>query len=134
AAQLFTMSLQKSLAPVELCRAVLDRIDRVNPNLNAFCAITADAAMEAARRAEQATARGETLGPLHGIPFTIKDLAFTKGVRTMSGSFVFQHRMTDVDAPYVRRLRDAGGIMIGKTTTPEFGWKALGDSPLTGIT
>jgi aspartyl-tRNA(Asn)/glutamyl-tRNA(Gln) amidotransferase subunit A len=124
----------KALSPVEICRAVLDRIERVNPALNAFCAVTADTALEAARRAEQAAVRGETLGPLHGVPITIKDLAFTRGVRTMSGSFVFEHRMTDVDAPYVRRLKDAGGIMIGKTATPEFGWKALGDSPLTGIT
>jgi aspartyl-tRNA(Asn)/glutamyl-tRNA(Gln) amidotransferase subunit A len=134
ATELLTLIRRKTLSPVEICRAVLDRIDRVNPKLNAFCAITADAALDTARRAEQATARGESLGPLHGVPFTIKDLAFTQGVRTMSGSFVFEHRVTDVDAPYVRRLKEAGGVMIGKTTTPEFGWKALGDSPLTGIT
>jgi aspartyl-tRNA(Asn)/glutamyl-tRNA(Gln) amidotransferase subunit A len=134
ATELLPLIRTKALSPVEICRAVLDRIERLNPVLNAFCAVTADTALEAARRAEQAVARGEKLGPLHGIPFTIKDLVFTRGLRTMSGSRIFEHRVTDVDAPYVRRLKEAGGIMIGKTTTPEFGWKALGDSPLTGIT
>ncbi len=134
ATELLSLIRAKALSPVELCRAVLDRIERLNPRLNACCAITADTALDTARRAEQAAARGEPLGPLHGIPFTIKDLAFTRGVRTMSGSFIFEHRVTEVDAPYVRRLKEAGGVMIGKTTTPEFGWKALGDSPLTGIT
>ena len=134
ATELLSLIRAKALSPVELCRALLDRIERLNPTLNACCAVTAETALETARRAEQAAARGEALGPLHGIPFTIKDLVFTRGVRTMSGSFIFEHRVTDVDAPYVRRLKDAGGIMIAKTTTPEFGWKALGDSPLTGIT
>ncbi len=134
ATQLLSLIRSKALSPVELCRAVLGRIERLNPRLNAFCAMTADTALDTARRAEQAVMRGEPLGPLHGLPFTIKDLAFTRGVRTMSGSFVFEHRVTDVDAPFVRRLKEAGGVMIGKTTTPEFGWKALGDSPLTGIT
>jgi len=134
ATELSSLIKTKAISPVELTRAVLDRIEQANPKLNAFCALTADPALDAARRAEAAVMRDDTLGPLHGIPFTIKDLAFTKGVRTMSGSFIFEHRVTDVDAPHVRRLKDAGGIMIGKTTTPEFGWKALGDSPLTGIT
>src|SRR5207253_7554716 len=87
-----------------------------------------------ARDAEAAVMRGGPLGPLHGIPYSIKDLAFTRGVRTMSGSHIFATRVPDVDAPFVRRLAAAGGVMLGKTTSPEFGWKALGDSPLTGIT
>jgi aspartyl-tRNA(Asn)/glutamyl-tRNA(Gln) amidotransferase subunit A len=124
----------KKLSPVELTRAVLERIERLNPRLNAFCAITAHAALAAARDAEDALTQGRPLGPLHGIPFTIKDLHFTAGVKTMSGSFIFADRVPDVDAPFVRRLREAGGIMVAKTTTPEFGWKAIGDSPLTGIT
>ncbi|HEY7362939.1 MAG TPA: amidase [Methylomirabilota bacterium] len=124
----------KQLSPVELVRAVLERIERLNPTLNAFCTVTAEAALAAARRAEQALMKSESLGPLHGIPFSIKDLTLTRGVRTMSGSHAFQHRVPDVDAPVVRRLHAAGGIMVGKTTTPEFGWKAIGDSPLTGIT
>jgi aspartyl-tRNA(Asn)/glutamyl-tRNA(Gln) amidotransferase subunit A len=124
----------KQLSPVELVRGVLERIERLNPTLNAFCTVTAEAALAAARRAEQALMKGESLGPLHGIPFSIKDLTLTRGVLTMSGSCAFQHRVPDVDAPVVRRLHAAGGIMVGKTTTPEFGWKAIGDSPLTGIT
>jgi aspartyl-tRNA(Asn)/glutamyl-tRNA(Gln) amidotransferase subunit A len=123
----------RQVSPVEVTRAVLERIGRVNPALNAFCTLTADAALAAAREAEQAVMSGQRLGPLHGIPFSIKDLARTRGVRTMYGSHIFADLVPDQDAPYVRRLTAAGGIMLGKTTSPEFGWKAIGDSPLTGI-
>jgi aspartyl-tRNA(Asn)/glutamyl-tRNA(Gln) amidotransferase subunit A len=124
----------KALSPVEAARTALERIDSLNPKLNAFCTITADIALDTARAAEQAVMRGDPLGPLHGVPYSVKDLNFTKGVRTMGGSFIFQDRVPDTDAPLVRRLKAAGGVMLGKTTSPEFGWKALGDSPLTGIT
>src|SRR5207247_6843370 len=134
ATDLATMIRTNQLSPVELTRAVLDRIEHLNPKLNAFCTLTADAALVRASEAEAAVMRGEALGHLHGVPFSIKDLTFTKGVRTMSGSHIFATRVPDTDAPFVRRLHAAGGIMLGKTTSPEFGWKALGDSPLTGIT
>jgi aspartyl-tRNA(Asn)/glutamyl-tRNA(Gln) amidotransferase subunit A len=134
ATELAALIRSKKLSPVELTGAVLDRIERLNPTLNAFCTVTADTALAAARAAEQAVMAGKPLGPLHGLPFSVKDLAFTKGVRTMGGSHIFATRVPDVDAPYVRRLHEAGGIFVGKTTSPEFGWKALGDSPLTGIT
>jgi len=124
----------KALSPVEVTRAVLERIERVNPAINAFCTVTAAAALAAARAAEAAVMKGERLGPLHGIPVSIKDLALVKGVPCRFGSHIFAQRVAEVDAPFVRRLRDAGAILTGKTTTPEFGWKALGDSPLTGIT
>jgi aspartyl-tRNA(Asn)/glutamyl-tRNA(Gln) amidotransferase subunit A len=124
----------KTLSPVELTRAVLERIERLNPTLNAFCTVPAEAALASARQAEQAMMAGRLLGPLHGLPFSVKDLALTRGVPTMFGSHIFATRVPDVDAPYVRRLHEAGGVLIGKTTSPEFGWKALGDSPLTGIT
>jgi aspartyl-tRNA(Asn)/glutamyl-tRNA(Gln) amidotransferase subunit A len=124
----------KALSPVELTRAVLERIERVNPVVNAFCTLTADGALAQAREAERAVTSGAPLGPLHGIPYSIKDLNFTKGVRTMGGSFIFEHRVPDADAAFIPRLQKAGGILLGKTTSPEFGWKALGDSPLTGIT
>jgi len=78
--------------------------------------------------------RRESLGPLHGIPVGIKDLAMVAGAPFMGGSHIFADRVAPADAPFVRRIRAAGGIVVGKTTTPEFGWKALGDSPLTGIT
>ncbi len=134
ATELARLVRSKALSPVELMRAVLARIERVNPVVNAFCTLTPEAALDGARAAEAAVMKGERLGPLHGLPFSIKDLAFTKGVRTMSGSYIFEHRVPDVDPPFVRRLREAGGVFVGKTTTPEFGWKGIGDSPLTGIT
>jgi aspartyl-tRNA(Asn)/glutamyl-tRNA(Gln) amidotransferase subunit A len=124
----------KALSPVELTRAVLERIETVNPKINAFCTVTAEAALASARAAEEAVMKGGRLGPLHGVPVSIKDLALVKGVPAKFGSFVFEKRIGEVDAPYVRRLKEAGAILVGKTTTPEFGWKALGDSPLTGIT
>src|SRR6266478_5288678 len=134
ATELAALIRAKKLSPVELTQAVLDRIGRLNPVVNAFCTVTADLALAAAREAERAIMKDGARGPLHGIPFSIKDLHLTKGVRTMSGSFIFEHRVPDVDPPVVRRLKQAGGVMFGKTTTPEFGWKGLGDSPLTGIT
>ena len=124
----------KALSPVELTRAVLARIEQANPTINAFCTVTADAALAAARAAEEAVMKDGPLGALHGIPVSIKDLALVQGVPSRFGSHVFAGRVGEVDAPFVRRLRDAGAIITGKTTTPEFGWKALGDSPLTGIT
>ena len=124
----------KALSPVELTRTVLERIEMVNPKINAFCTVTAEAALASARAAEEAVMKGGPLGPLHGVPVSIKDLALVKGVPAKFGSFVFEKRVGEVDAPYVRRLKEAGAILVGKTTTPEFGWKALGDSPLTGIT
>jgi aspartyl-tRNA(Asn)/glutamyl-tRNA(Gln) amidotransferase subunit A len=134
ATELAALIRAKKLSPVELTQAVLDRIGRVNPTINAFVTVTAEHAIAAARRAEQAVMKGEPLGPLHGLPFSVKDLALTKGVPTKFGSHIFANRIGEVDAPYVRRLHEAGGVMIGKTTSPEFGWKALSDSPLTGAT
>ena len=133
ATELVRLIRSKTLSPVEITRAVLERIERLNPALNAFCTVTADLALESAKAAEQAVTRGGQLPPLLGVPVSIKDLSLTKGIRSMGGSFIFEHRVPEVDAPFVRRLFAAGGIMLGKTTTPEFGWKGLGDSPLTGI-
>src|SRR5215470_17688953 len=124
----------KALSPVELTRTVLERIERVNPVVNAFCTLMADIALAQAREAERAVTSGSALGSLHGVPYSIKDLNFTKGVRTMGGSFIFEHRVPDADAAFIPRLQKAGGIFLGKTTSPEFGWKATSDSPLTGIT
>jgi aspartyl-tRNA(Asn)/glutamyl-tRNA(Gln) amidotransferase subunit A len=105
----------------------------VNPRLNAYCTVTADAARTAARAAEAAVLRGDPLGPLCGVPFSVKDLVITRGVRTAFGSRIYEHHIPDEDAPVVERLCTAGAIMVGKTTTPEFGWKGATDSPLTGI-
>ena len=124
---------RKQVSPVEVVGALLDRIELVNPRLNAYCTVTADAARTAARAAEAAALRGDPLGPLCGVPFSVKDLVITRGVRTAFGSRIYEHHIPDEDAPVVERLCTAGAIMVGKTTTPEFGWKGATDSPLTGI-
>lgn len=124
----------RRLSPVELVDAVFERIHRLNPSLNAFCTLTEESARLAARDAETAVMRGEALGALHGIPVSIKDLLITKGVATMRGSRIYAADVPDEDAPAVVRLKAAGAIVLGKTTTPEFGWKGSTDSPLTGVT
>lgn len=134
AADLVRLIRHREVSPVELMRATVARMEALEPSLNALCTPTFEAALEGARRAEAAVMRGERLGPLHGIPVTIKDVALTRGVRTMSGSALFRDRVPDIDHVHVERLRDAGAIMFGKTTVPELGWKGNGDSPVTGIT
>ena len=124
----------KEVSPVAMVEAVLARIEALQPTVNAFITVTADEAREAARRAEAAVLAGERLGPLHGVPFSVKDLLFTKGVRTTMGSLIFADQVPGEDAVPVRRLREAGAILVGKTTTPEFGHKPLTDSPLFGAT
>jgi aspartyl-tRNA(Asn)/glutamyl-tRNA(Gln) amidotransferase subunit A len=124
----------KNVSPVEVVDAVLKRIEAENPVLNAYCTVTFDAAREAARSAEAALMRGELCGPLHGVPFSIKDVIFTKGVRTTFGSNIYANHVPSEDAPLVERLRAAGGIFLGKTNTPEFGWKAVTDNLLFGVT
>jgi aspartyl-tRNA(Asn)/glutamyl-tRNA(Gln) amidotransferase subunit A len=124
----------KRLSPVELVQAVLARIEALNPQLNAYCTLTAEQALTDARAAEQAVMDLRPLGPLHGVPFSVKDLLITRGVRTLRGSAIYEHWVPEEDAPSVERLRAAGGILLGKTCTPEFGWKGVTDSPMTGIT
>jgi len=124
----------KQVSPVAVVDAVLERIEALQPTVNAFITVTADEAREAARRAEAAVMAGEPLGPLHGVPFSVKDLLFTRGGRTTMGSRIFADQVPGEDAVPVRRLREAGAILVGKTTTPEFGHKPLTDSPLFGAT
>jgi aspartyl-tRNA(Asn)/glutamyl-tRNA(Gln) amidotransferase subunit A len=125
---------KKQLSPVEIVRAVYERVYEVNPKINAFCTLTEEQALLAARDAEVAVMRGDSLGVLHGLPVSIKDLLITRGVRTAFGSRIRETYVPEEDAPAVARAVAAGGIPIGKTTTPEFGFKAVTDSPLTGIT
>ena len=124
----------KALSPVELTSAMLARIDEINPKINAFSTLTAELATEQAKQAEQAVMDGAELGSLHGIPMTIKDLTATGNIPTMRGSHIFANAVTDYDAPIYTRLLKAGAVMLGKTTTSEFGWKGCSDSPLTGVT
>ncbi len=124
----------KQVSPVAVVEATLERIEQLQPTVNAFITVTAVEARAAARRAEAAVMAGERLGPLHGVPFSVKDLLFTRGVRTTMGSWIFADQVPGEDAVPVRRLREAGAILVGKTTTPEFGHKPLTDSPLFGVT
>jgi aspartyl-tRNA(Asn)/glutamyl-tRNA(Gln) amidotransferase subunit A len=103
--------------------AVLDRVAKVDPKLNAFVTLTAAEARRDAKAAERAVMRkGATLGPLHGVPFSVKDLVVTKGVRTTFGTPLFRDNVPAEDAPIVERLKAAGAVMLGKTNTPAFGW------------
>jgi aspartyl-tRNA(Asn)/glutamyl-tRNA(Gln) amidotransferase subunit A len=122
----------KRVSPVEVVDAVLARIERLNPQLNAYCTVTAAAARAAAKEAEAAVMRGDALGMLHGIPVSIKDLVATKGVRTTHGSRLYEQFIPDEDAPVVERLKRAGAIILGKTNTPEFGHKAITDNLVFG--
>lgn len=124
----------KRLSPVEVVDAVLARIDRLNPVLNAYCTVAHEVARAAARQAEAAVMRGDALGILHGVPVSIKDLVITKGIRTTWGSRMFEQFVPDDDAPVVERLKQAGAIVLGKTNTPEFGWKGVTDNPVFGPT
>ena len=109
----------RSLSPVEIAQAHLDRIESVNSRLNALIAFP-DGVMERAREAEAAAMRGEFWGPLHGVPFTVKDCVDTAGVVTTRGSRLFEDHIPDADATVVTRLKDAGGIFIAKSNMPEF--------------
>jgi Asp-tRNA(Asn)/Glu-tRNA(Gln) amidotransferase A subunit family amidase len=134
ATQLAVAIRTKQLSLVEVVEAVLRRIERLNPRLNAYCTVTADLARTVARAAEAAVLHGETLGPLHGVPYSLKDLTPTQGIRTTFGSKIFEHHVPTEDAILVKRLRAAGGILLGKTNTPEFGWKGMTDNKIFGTT
>jgi len=135
AAEMAAAIRKKKLSPVEVMRAVLARIERVNPALNAFVTLTADQAMKDARAAERALAKKSvTLGPLHGVPFSTKDLVITKGIRTTFGTRLYADNVPTEDAPMVERLRAAGAIQLGKTNTPAFGWIGATHNLLFGIT
>jgi Asp-tRNA(Asn)/Glu-tRNA(Gln) amidotransferase A subunit family amidase len=124
----------RRLSPVEYVDAVLAAAHASQPRINAFVTITDEMARAAARRAEDAVMRGDPLGKLHGVPVHIKDLYATKGVRTSYGSAIHEHNVPDEDDVLVKRLTEAGAIVVGKTTTPEFGHKGLTDGPAFGIT
>jgi aspartyl-tRNA(Asn)/glutamyl-tRNA(Gln) amidotransferase subunit A len=124
----------KALSPVEVAQALFARLDVLQPMLNAFCVVDRDGALAAARASEARWLQGQPLGPLDGVPATIKDLVLMRGFATRRGSRLIEPVPDVEDGPAVARLREAGAVILGKTTTPEFGWKAIGDSPLTGIT
>ena len=124
----------REISPVELTRRALDKAQATQASLNAFFVLMPEAAMAAACVAEDAVMKGAPLGVIHGLPFSAKDLMAVGGVRYASGSRTMADNVAAADAPAVERAKAAGGILIGKTTTSEFGCKPVGDSPLTGIT
>lgn len=123
----------KKISPVEVIRAVLGRIERHNKDLNAYVTVPAEAAICAATKAEEAVMSRQPLGPFHGVPLHVKDNLHVAGSRTTFGSKLFEKNVTVQDCPAVKRLRDAGMILIGRTNTPEFGWKGVTDNRVFGI-
>ena len=120
AVELAKLYRARKVSPLEVMQAVLARIDAVNPRVNAVVTLARDAALWEARRATAALKRGAPLPPLFGLPVAIKDVTATKGIRTTHGSKLFENHVPESDALVVQRLRAAGGIIIGKTNTPEF--------------
>jgi aspartyl-tRNA(Asn)/glutamyl-tRNA(Gln) amidotransferase subunit A len=135
ATELVRQYAARELSPVEATQAALDRIDRYDKVVNAFCLVDPERALAAARESEQRWQRGEQLGSVDGVPASIKDLLPTKGWPTLRGSrLISPDQVWDSDAPATARLREQGAVLLGKTTTPEFGWKGVTDSLLCGPT
>ena len=134
ALELAELYRERKLSPVEVTRAVLDRIDQLNPALNAFVTVSADLALGQARTAEEAYGGSDPIAPLAGIPMSLKDLVATRGIRTTRGSLLSADWVPDFDAPVATRLYTAGAVMLGKTNTPELGWKGDSGNRVVGPT
>jgi Asp-tRNA(Asn)/Glu-tRNA(Gln) amidotransferase A subunit family amidase len=132
ASELAALIRRRALSPVEITRAVLERIERLNGRLGAYVLVHAERALDQARRAEQAVMDGQPLGPLHGVPISIKDNFWTAGERTTFGSRLLADFVPPEDAPSVARLRAAGAIVVGRTNLPEFAWRGSTDNRLFG--
>ncbi|MGW2698606.1 amidase [Streptomyces sp. NPDC001340] len=135
AVQLLDGYRKGEFSPVEATEQALQRARRIQPEVNAFVRLTEQDALARARESAERWRRGEPAGLLDGVPVTVKDILLLRGHPTLRGSkTVSEHGRWDEDAPSVARLREHGAVFLGKTTTPEFGWKAVTDSPLTGVT
>lgn len=126
--------LKKEVSALEVMHDCLARQAQCEPRLNCFVTRTPEIALAAANRADQCLSKGGQMGPLHGLPISVKDLIAVGRVRQTFGSRVMAHHIAQSDAPAVARVRAAGACIVGTTTTSEFGCKAVGDSPLTGVT
>ncbi|MDB5828530.1 MAG: amidase [Variovorax sp.] len=133
AVELASLIRRKEVSPVDAVRAALERI-AARSELNAFITVTGEQAMDAARKAEAEVMAGGLLPSLHGIPYSVKDLTATAGVRTTMGSAIYENFVPTEDAVAVARAKAAGAILIGKTTTPEFGHKPVAEAPIFGRT
>ncbi len=135
AVELIRLYRSKQLSPVEAGEAALARIREHGQAVNAFCLVDEESALRAARESQARWLRGAPCGLLDGVPVTVKDLLLTRGWPTRRGSVTIDpEREWPDDAPAVSRLREHGAVLLGKTTTPEFGWKGVTDSRLTGVT
>ncbi|HYD07998.1 MAG TPA: amidase [Reyranella sp.] len=135
ATRLLELYASRELSPVEATKAALTAIERYNPRFNAFCVVDHDCALNYARQSEARWKSGTPLGPLDGVPTSIKDLILARGWPTLRGSrTVDPDQAWDEDGVLVGSLRRAGAVLLGKTTTPEFGWKGVTDSPVHGVT
>ena len=134
ARELSALVRRRSVSPVEIVEGVLSRIDGCQPRINAFITVDHDRALEEARRAEAEIMEGRLRGPLHGLPYAAKDLIMSAGLRTTMGSRLFEAATPEHDAVAIYRLRAEGAVLVGKTTTSEFGHKPLTDGPLFGRT
>ncbi len=124
----------KKLSPVELAMSLFERIKIINPKINAYVTLAEDQALATARQAEKRILKGDRLGALCGIPFSVKDVTYTRDVKTTMGSKLFENFIPDSDAIHVARLKRAGAIMLGKTNTPEFACRSMTDNLLFGPT
>lgn len=134
ATELARLIRERKVSPTELVEHFSARIERINPKLGAYVLVTHEVALEQAKAAEAALASGADVGPLHGVPYSLKDLVPTAGIRTTFGSRVFSDHVPAVDAEVYARLEKAGMVMLGKTNTPEFGYLAIGENDLFPVT
>ena len=130
AVHLASLIRTKQLSAVDVTRAVIDRMNRLDPHLHAFCTPTPELAIEAAQRVEKNIMAGVAMGPLAGVPVAVKDLICTKGIKTVSGSWAYADFVPDEDDVVVERLKQADAIIIGKTNVPEFGYSGVGHNPV----
>ncbi len=121
ATEIRSMIAEKKVSSVEMTKLYLERIDALDSQFNSYLTVTSDLALEMATEADKAVARGDDLGPLHGLPISIKDLEMTEGIRTTSGSLIFADRIASYDSVVVERVKKAGAVILGKTNTPEYG-------------
>jgi Asp-tRNA(Asn)/Glu-tRNA(Gln) amidotransferase A subunit family amidase len=125
---------RQELTSQEITEVIIERIEKINPIINAYCTPTFDLARDMAKKADEAVKKGEKLGFLHGIPTSIKDETETKGIRTTFGCKIFENNVPHKDEIAVKRLRDAGIVILGKTNTPAFGYKGVTDNLIFGAT
>lgn len=134
AAEIHALYAKRAVSPVEVTEAYLRRIERFNPATNAIVTVASEMALADAAAAEQKMMREETLAPLHGLPFSVKDNIFTKGIRSTSGSLLFKDYVPTEDSGVVSAMKRAGAIVLGKSNTPAFGWTGVTDNKVFGVT